>query len=155
MAEADKITVSPSVSTLTKAYYATSLTGEKTGIGYIQEIPEFITTPEEITYSALDIDDERMAKGRRKAESFELPFLFTEEQWDEIRALEDTGDSVYWFIQLPEETAVTSGKPLTFYFTGKCATGMDTISIDDMIQAKVKIYRDSAISESKGFPSAS
>jgi len=142
----------PKTSTLTKVFYATNSTGEKKQVAYVQEIPELITTPEEITYSALDIDDERMVKGRRKASSLEIPFLYTEEMWDDLKDVEDLGQSVKWFFQLPEETASEAGKPLTFYFTGSCAIGMDTISVDGMLQSKVKIYRDSKINESKGFP---
>ena len=45
-------TVSPKVSTMTKVSYATTRTGEKTQIGYVQSVSEFLTAPEEITYSA-------------------------------------------------------------------------------------------------------
>lgn len=142
----------PKTSTLTKVYHSPTKTGQKTQIAYVQSIPELIATPEEITYSALDIEDERMAKGRRAASAIEIPFLFTEEQWDNIKAIENLGESGYWFFQLPESTANTPTKPLTFSFTGECAVGMDAIEIDSMLQAIVKIYRDSKVEESKGFP---
>lgn len=147
--------VEPKTSTLTKLYYSESLGGAKTQVGFVQSIPEFLTAPEPITYSAIDIDDERQAPGRKKAENLEIEFLYQESQYDAIKALETAGTNVYWFIQLPDATAETSGKPLTWYFQGTCFLGMSEIAIDDMLKSKLTIYRSSAISESKGFPGAS
>lgn len=148
-------TVSPKVSTLTKVFYATSVNAEqKTQIAYVQSISEFLSLPQEIKYSALDIEDERMAKGKREANAPEIPFLYTEDQWDELRAVEEINNDVWLFFVLPESTAKESGKPLTFYFKGSLAVSMDAIEIDDMLKSKVKIYRSSAIKESKGFPTA-
>lgn len=152
--KAGEETVAPKVSTLTKVSYATTLTGTKTEIGYVQSISEFFTLPEEITYSAIDIDDERIAKGRRKANAPEIPWLFTETQWDELKALEEAGTEVYIFIQLPEDTAVADGKPLTWYFKATAAVSMDTIEFDNMLKSKVKLYRSSKIQESKGYPTS-
>ena len=147
-------TVSPKTSTLTKVFYSTTKTGTKTQIGYIQSVAEFLKAPEAITYSALDIADERMAKGKIKAEPVEIPFLYTESQWDELRAVETAGTEVYVFLQLPNETANTADKPLTFNFKSTLAVGMDQIEIDNMLQSKVTLYRSSEIEETKGFPTA-
>ena len=144
--------VEPKTSTLTKLYYATTKTGSRTQVGFVQSIPEFLVAPEPINYSALDIDDERQASGRKKAQDLEIEFLYRESQYDAIKALETAGTEVYWFIQLPEETAETSGKPLTWNFKGTCFLGMSEIAIDDMLKSKLKIYRSSAIEETKGFP---
>ncbi|MBR1653504.1 MAG: hypothetical protein IJ690_01615 [Clostridia bacterium] len=145
-------TVAPRTSTMTKVFYATTKTGEKTQIGYIQSVAEFLKAPEPITYSALDIPDERMAKGKVKAETIEIPFLYTESQWDELRAVETAGTEVYVFLQLPNDTANTANKPVTFNFKSTLAVGMNQIEIDNMLQSKVTLYRSSAIEESKGFP---
>lgn len=142
----------PTTSTLTKVYHADTRTGERSQIGFIQSIPEFLTAPEPITYSALDIDDERQVEGRKKAETMEIEFLYTEEQYDKLKSIETEKTSGYWFIQLPEETAKTAGKPLTWNFKGTCYVGMSEIAIDDMLKSKVTIYRNSAIEETKGFP---
>lgn len=142
----------PKTSTLTKLYYAETKSGERKQIGFVQSIPEFLTAPEPITYSALDIDDERQATGRKKAENLEIEFLYREEQYDEIKELETAKKEVYWFIQLPEETAVTAGKPMTWNFQGTCFLGMSEIAIDDMLKSKLTIYRSSSIEETKGFP---
>lgn len=152
--KAGEETVAPKVSTLTKVSYATTLTGTKTEIGYVQSISEFFTLPEEITYTAIDIEDERIAKGRRKANAPEIPWLFTETQWDELKALEEAGTEVYIFIQLPKDTAVEDGKPLTWYFKATAAVSMDTIEFDNMLKSKVKLYRSSKIQESKGYPTS-
>lgn len=144
----------PKTSTLTKLSYSTTKTGERISVGFIQSIPEFLTPPEPITYSALDIDDERQAKGRKKAENLEIEFLYRESQYKEIKELEKNNTEVYWFIQLPKETAETEGKPLTWNFKGTCHVGMSEIAIDDMLKSKLTIYRNSAIEETEGFPTA-
>lgn len=145
----------PQTSTLTKLYYATTKNGSRTEVGFIQSIPEFLTAPEPITYSALDIDDERQTPGRKRAENIEIEFLFRETQYDAIKAIADAETEVYWLIQLPEVTAETTGKPLTWNFKAKCHVGMSEIAIDDMLKAKLTLYRSSEIEETKGFPTTS
>lgn len=145
----------PNTSTLTKLYYADTKEGERKQVGFVQSIPEFLTPPEAITYSALDIDDERQVKGRKKAENLEIEFLYRQEQYKEIKELEKNNTEVYWFIQLPEETAETTGKPLTWNFKGTCCVGMSEIALDDMLKSKLTIYRNSEIEETDGFPTAS
>lgn len=147
----------PKTSTLTKLFHADDLEklvaeATRKQVAFVQSIPQFVTAPEAIAYSALDIDDERQAPGRKKAESIEIELLFTEEQYDELKAIQNAKTNGYWAIQLPEETATQEGKPLTWYFTGTCHIGMSEIAIDDMLKAKLTIYRSSAIEESKGFP---
>lgn len=142
----------PKTSTLTKIYYSETLTGEKKQVAFVQSIPEFLKAPEGITYSALDIIDERQVEGRQKAENIEIEFLFTEEQYDELKAVEEAKTNGYWFIQLPDSTAATTGKPLTWYFKATCYVGMSEIALDDMLKSKVTLYRNSAIEENKGFP---
>ena len=134
----------PRTSTLTKLYHADDLAklvaeATRKQVAFVQSIPEFLTAPEPITYSALDIDDERQAPGRKKAESIEIELLFTEEQYDELKAIQNAKTNGYWAIQLPEETASEAGKPLTWYFTGTCHVGMSEIAIDDMLKAKLTI----------------
>lgn len=149
----------PKTSTLTKLFHADTLEDLKSAekrkqIAFVQSIPEFLKAPEGITYSALDIPDERQAEGRQKAESLEIEILFKEDQYDELKALQTAKTNGYWAIQLPESTASTTGKPLTWYFTGTCFIGMSEIAIDDMLKSKITIYRSSEIKESKGFPTA-
>ena len=144
----------PKVSTLSTLWYASTLTGEKNQIAYVQEIPPLKSAKEPITYNALDLDEEQQAKGTRKAETLTIPVLFTEEQHDALKALSDSDEEYYWFIKLPDSTAKTSGKPLVFYFSGACDLGLDTIAIDDMLKENLTIYRSSKVDETKGFPTA-
>lgn len=144
----------PKVSTLSTLWYASTLTGDKTQVAYVQEIPPLKSAKEPITYNALDLDEEQQAKGTRKAETLTIPILFTEEQHDGLKTLSDSDEEYYWFIKLPDSTAKTSGKPLVFYFSGACDLGLDTIAIDDMLKENLTIYRSSKVDETKGFPTA-
>jgi hypothetical protein len=142
----------PKTSTLTKLYHCATKTGEKIQVGFIQGIPEFLKAPEPVNYSALDIDDERQTKGRKKAETLEIEILFKEDQYDVLKALADAETNEFWFIQLPNDTAVTANKPLTWNFQATCFIGMSEIAIDDMLKSKLTLYRNSGIEETKGFP---
>lgn len=147
-------TKAPAVSTKTELSYSTTLGGTRTDIGYVQSIPEMLKAPDPINYSAVDIPDERQAQGRIKAEDMEIEILFTESQWDEIRAVQEAGTEVWMYVKLPDGTANTDNKPVVFYFKATMAIGMGAIEIDDMLKSKVKLYRTSEIKESKGFPTA-
>lgn len=144
--------LTPKVSTLSTLWVAETLTGERTQIAYVQEIPPLKSAKEAITYNALDLEEEQQAKGNRKAETLTIPLLFTESQHDKLVEKSESNAEYYWFIKLPEETASTSGKPLVFSFTGACDVGMDTIAIDDLLKENLTIYRSSKVTETKGFP---
>ena len=146
----------PKTSTMTKLFHADTLedlksAGKRKQIAFVQSIPEFLKAPEGITYSALDIPDERQAEGRQKAENLEIEILFKEDQYDELKAVQTAKTNGYWAVQLPESTS-EAGKPLTWDFTGTCYIGMSEIAIDDMLKSKLTIYRSSEIMENKGFP---
>ena len=136
---------------LSKLYYAETLEGEKIQVAFVQEIPDFDPAPEGIAYSALDTDYEGQVPGRRSADAIAVPVLFTEEQHDELKALDKTKD-YYWFILLPEETASTTGKPVCFYFQAKVRLGMNALAIDEMLQETLTLYKSTEVSESKGLP---
>ena len=136
---------------LSKLYYSESKTGERTQVAYVQEIPEFDPAPEGIEFSALDTDYTGQVPGRRSAGTLPIPILFTEEQHDELKALDKTKD-YYWFIELPAETASQTGKPVVFYFQAKARLGMNALEIDEMLQETLTLYKSTAVEESKGFP---
>ena len=76
----------PKTSTLTKVFHADTLTdlinsSKRKQVAYVQGIPEFITPPDPITYSALDIPDEDYLI------SDILPFLRTENFIGEVQNL--------------------------------------------------------------------
>lgn len=144
----------PKVSTLSTLWVAETLTGDKTQVAYVQEIPPLKSAKEAITYNALDLEEEQQAKGSRKAETLTIPILFTESQHDTLKTKSDSNKEYFWFIKLPESTASTATKPIVFSFTGACDLGLDTIAIDDMLKENLTIYRSSAVDETKGFPTA-
>lgn len=140
----------PDVSTLTKLYYSATLTGNKTQVAYTKEIPELEEAPEQITETVLDLDYEIAQPGIKKASTIEIPILFTHTQHKALRALKNK--QLYWFFQLPENTAEIAGKPLTRYLQGKSILTMNTISVGEFLQDKLTIYKSSDVEESDGFP---
>lgn len=139
---------------LSKLYYSETKEGEKTQVAYVQEIPDFDPAPEGIEFSALDTDYTGQVPGRRSADAIAVPVLFTEEQHDELKALDKTKD-YYWFILLPEETASQTGKPVCFYFQAKVRLGMNALAVDEMLQETLTLYKSTAVEESKGLPTTS
>ncbi|HIU51406.1 MAG TPA: hypothetical protein IAB70_02090 [Candidatus Merdicola faecigallinarum] len=138
---------------LSKLYYATELTGEKTQVAWVQEIPEFDPAPEGIEFSALDTDYTGQVPGRRSADAIAIPILFTEAQHDKLKALDKTKD-YYWFILLPEETATTPQKPVCFNFQAKVRLGMAALAVDEMLQETITLYKSTEVSETKGLPTS-
>lgn len=59
-------TTTPQVAMKSKVSYSTTLTGDRTDIGYVQKVGQLKTLKEGQTYSALDLEEERMAKGKEK-----------------------------------------------------------------------------------------
>jgi len=140
----------PDVSTYTKVYYSSTLTGERTQIAYTKEIPQLEEAPEQITESVLDLDYELARPGIKKAGSIELPILFTHTQHKTLRALKD--QELYFFFQLPENTAEEEGKPLVRYLQGKCVLTMDTVAVGEFLKDILTVYKSSDVLESDGFP---
>ncbi|MDO4282347.1 MAG: hypothetical protein Q4D02_01810 [Clostridia bacterium] len=144
-------TKSPDVSTYTKVYYSETLTGERTQVSFTEEIPALEEAPEQITASVLDLDYELSRPGIRKAGTIEIPILFTHTQHKRLRDL-DKSKEYYWFFQLPENTAETTGKPLVRYCKGTSRLTMDTISVGEFLKDKLTIYKTTAVEETDGFP---
>lgn len=142
----------PDVSTLTKVYYSETLTGERTQIAYTEEIPPLEEAPEQITAQVLDLEYELARPGIRKASTIEIPILFTHTQHKRLRALK--GKDLYFFFELPENTAETAGKPLVRYLQGSSVTTMNTISVGEFLKDKMTIYKTSDVEESDGYPTA-
>lgn len=142
----------PDVTTLTKVWYAETLTGEKTQVSFTEEIPELEEAPDAITATVLDCDYELSQPGIRKASKIEIPVLYTHTQHKRLREL-DKDKEYYWFFELPESTA-EKGKQLVRYLTGKVRISMDTLSPEEYIKDKLTIYKTSAVEESEGFPTA-
>lgn len=145
----------PKTSLLTKLYYADSkTTGTRSQVIYVQEIPVLEEPAEAVTYNALDLDGERQEKTFKPIPVVTIPILFTEAQHDELKAIADANTEKYWFVRYPDSTATTTGKPLVKTFVGTCDLSGDAITMGDMIQENLTLYRSSDITESKDFPSA-
>ena len=140
----------PDISTLTKVYYSESLTGERTQIAFAEEIPALEEAPEQITATVLDLDYEVARPGIKKASTIEIPILFTHTQHKALRGLK--GKSLYFFFELPANTAETAGKPLVRYCEGNCIITMDTITAGEFLKDKLTLYKTSDVEESDGFP---
>lgn len=148
-------TTTPQTSMETELYYSTAESGtELKQIFQVQEIPTLVSAQDPVTYSNLESQEEYAAKGTRKYESIAIPILYVEAQHDELKALETADTSVWFFVKLPDSTAETTDKPLTFKFKGKLSLSNDTISIDGMLQETITIFRESTVTELKGLPAS-
>jgi hypothetical protein len=143
----------PDVSTLTKVWYSETKVGERTQVSFTSEIPQLEQAPDAITATVLDLDYELAQPGIRKAETIEIPILYTHTQHKRLREL-DKDKEYFWFFELPESTAQTKGKPLVRYFTGKIRITLDTITPEEFIKDKMSLYKTSAVEENEGFPTA-
>lgn len=143
----------PDVSTLTKVYYSETKTGERTQVAFTEEIPALEEAPEQITATVLDLDYEIARPGIKKAGTIEIPILFTHTQHKKLRNLK--GKDLYWFFELPSNTAETEGKPLVRYMQGNCVLTMDAITAGEFLKDKLTIYKTSDVEEADGFPTVS
>ena len=66
----------------------------------------------------------------------------------------DKTKDYYWFILLPEETATTPQKPICFNFQAKVRLGMAALSVDEMLQETITLYKSTEVNETKGLPEA-
>ena len=142
----------PDVSTLTKVYYAESKTGDRTQIAFTKEIPPLEEAPDQVTETVLDLDYEIARPGIKKAGTIEIPILFTHTQHKSLKDLK--GKDLFFFFELPTNTAATENKPLVRYLQGNCVLTMDTISVGEFLKDKLTIYKTSDVEESDGFPTA-
>lgn len=142
----------PQVAMKAEVSYAPTLTGEKTKIGYVQKIGQLKTLKEGQTYSALDLEEERMAKGKRKAETVDIEMMFIQETHKAIQAIADADTSIYLFVKYPESTASVATKPLVQ--TVKCTVDIagQEINDGDFIKDTMRVYKETKTVETDGYP---
>lgn len=142
----------PQVAMKAEVSYATTLTGDKTKIGYVQKVGQLKTLKEGQTYSSLDIEEERMAKGKRKAETVDVEMMFIQETHKSIQAIADADTSIYLFVKYPESTASVASKPLVQ--TVKCTVDIagQEINDGDFIKDTMRVYKESKVVETDGYP---
>lgn len=142
----------PQVAMKAEVSYATTLTGDKTKIGYVQKVGQLKTLKEGQTYSSLDIEEERMAKGKRKAETVDVEMMFIQETHKSIQEIADADTSIYLFVKYPESTASVASKPLVQ--TVKCTVDIagQEINDGDFIKDTMRVYKESKVVETDGYP---
>lgn len=144
--------MNPKISMKTKVHYADSLDGARTQIGYVQNIPQLKPLKEGKAYSSLELDEERMAKGTRKAEALDITILFTHDQHNTLKSIADSNAEKYFFFEFPEETAQNAGSPLVIYFKASIDIANEPIEIDDFLKDTIRMFKSTDVLESDGFP---
>ena len=145
-------TTTPQVAMKAEVSYATNLTGDKTKIGYVQKVGQLKTLKEGQTYSALDLDEERMAKGKRKAEAVDIEMMFIQETHKSMMAIADADTEIYLFLKYPDTTASVVSKPLVQ--TVKCTIDIagQEMSDGDFIKDTMRVFKNSTVVETDGYP---
>lgn len=140
----------PDISKWAKVFYSETLTGEKTQVAFVEEIPQLEEAPEQVTGTCLDLDYEFAQPGIKKATQIELPIYYTHTQHKKLRNL--MKKDLYWFFQNPAHT--TDTVPIVRYLQGKMHVTMDTVTVGEFLKDKMTIYKSSDLEESDGFPTA-
>lgn len=135
-----------------KVSYATTLTGERTDIGYVQKVGQLKTLKEGQTYSALDLEEERMAKGKGKAEPVDIEMMFIQETHKAIQDIADADTTIFLFLKYPETTASVANKPLVQ--SVKCTVDIagQEMNDGDFIKDTMRVYKESKVVETDGYP---
>lgn len=142
----------PQVAMKAKVSYSTTLTGDKTDIAYVQKIGQLKSLKEGQTYSALDLDEERNASGKRKAEATDVEMMFIHAQHKSMKVFADNDTPIYLFIQYPETTAEVAGKPLTFSMKCTIDIAGNEVEDGDFLKDTMRIFRSSELVETDGYP---
>lgn len=149
---AETIETTPKVAMKAKVSYATTLIGAKIDIAYVQKVGQLKALKEGQAYSALDLDEERNAPGKRKAETPDIEMMFIHAQHKAMKVIADNETPIYLFIQYPETTADTVGKPLTFSMKAIIDIAGNEIEDGGFLKDTMRIFRSSALVETDGYP---
>lgn len=152
MAGSTAKTTTPQIAMKTELSYSTTLTGERIKIGYVQKIGQLKALKDGQTYSALDLDEERMAKGKRKAEAVDIETMFIQETHKTMTVIADADTEIYLFLKYPESTASVAGKPLVQ--TVKCTIDIagQEVNDGDFIKDTMRVFKNSKVVETDGYP---
>ena len=152
MAGSTAKTTTPQIAMKTELSYSTTLTGERNKIGYVQKIGQLKALKDGQTYSALDLDEERMAKGKRKAEAVDIETMFIQETHKTMTGIADADTEIYLFLKYPESTASVAGKPLVQ--TVKCTIDIagQEVNDGDFIKDTMRVFKNSKVVETDGYP---
>lgn len=140
----------PDTSKWAKVFCSETLTGERTQVAYVEEIPKLEEAPDQITGSCLDLDYEFSKPGIKKAGTIEMPIYYTHSQHKKLRGM--MNKNLYWFFQNPAHTASSGTEPLVRYLQGEMFITMDTATVGEFLKDAMTIYKASDLEESEGFP---
>ena len=145
-------TTTPQIAMKTELSYSTTLTGDRIKIGYVQKIGQLKALKDGQTYSALDLEEERMAKGKRKAEAVDIETMFIQETHKTMTGIADADTEIYLFLKYPESTASVAGKPLVQ--TVKCTIDIagQEVNDGDFIKDTMRVFKNSKVIETDGYP---
>ena len=145
-------TTTPQIAMKTELSYSTTLTGDRIKIGYVQKIGQLKALKDGQTYSALDLDEERMAKGKRKAEAVDIETMFIQETHKTMTGIADADTEIYLFLKYPESTASVAGKPLVQ--TVKCTIDIagQEVNDGDFIKDTMRVFKKTKVVETDGYP---
>lgn len=145
-------TTTPQIAMKAELSYSTTLTGDRIKIGYVQKIGQLKALKDGQTYSALDLEEERMAKGKRKAEAVDIETMFIQETHKTMTGIADADTEIYLFLKYPESTASVAGKPLVQ--TVKCTIDIagQEVNDGDFIKDTMRVFKNSKVVETDGYP---
>lgn len=149
--------MTPKTGTLTKIYISEKEFPQEIDLNlimYTEEIPAIEDPAEAVTYQTTDMDGEEQSKGRKKATTPAIPVLYKSEQHDDLKEKADSNKSFYFFIRYPETTCAQGEQPLVKSFSAQMDLTGDTITAGDIIKDTLTLYRNSAVKESHGLPTA-
>lgn len=149
--------MTPKTGTLTKIYISEKEFPTESDLNlimYTEEIPAIEDPAEAVTYQTTDMDGEEQSKGSKKATTPAIPVLYKSEQHDDLKGKADSNKSFYFFIRYPETTCAGGEQPLVKSFSAQMDLTGDTITAGDIIKDTLTLYRNSAVKESHGLPTA-
>ncbi len=132
--------------------YASTLTGAKTKVAWVQNIGQLAQLPDGITYSAVDKDEEFMAEGKKKAEAIDVEVLFTHLGHKSLKAIADNEEEKYFFIKYPQRTASDNENPIVFSFKATLAIAPNAVEDGELLKDTIRLFKKSKLVETDGYP---
>lgn len=142
----------PEIAMKASLEYSETLTGEKTKVAWVQNIGQLIQLKDGVTYSAIDKDEEFMAKGKKKAEAIDVEILFLHANHKKLREMADSDKVYYWFIKYPEVTAEVADKPLTFSLKASIDFASNSVEDGELLKDTIRLFKKSKVVETDGYP---
>lgn len=129
----------PVATQTTELYYAESETGNATQVYGVQGIPTLTQASEDITYRTLESKEEFGAPGIKPFSAIEINLLLYAEQHASLSEMD--GKTLWWYVKYPQEYGIA------VKWKGKMSYNLDSIEMDDMCKAVLKIYKDTVPTE--------